>query len=46
MRWMLLQKCTLQPVTLVYSMVLTRLLSKEEMGLMGLTAIFSFQLSP
>ena len=40
MRWMLLQKCTLQPVTLVYSMVLARLLSKEEMGLMGLTAIF------
>ena len=39
-RWMLLQKCTLQPVTLVYSMVLARLLSKEEMGLMGLTAIF------
>ena len=40
MRWMLLQKCTLQPVTLVYSMVLARLLSKEDMGLMGLTAIF------
>ncbi len=40
LRWMLLQKCTLQPVTLVYSMVLARLLSKEEMGLMGLTAIF------
>ena len=40
MRWMLLQKCTLQPVMLVYSMVLARLLSKEEMGLMGLTAIF------
>ena len=40
MRWLLLQKCTLQPVTLVYSMVLARLLSKEEMGLMGLTAIF------
>lgn len=37
---MLLQKCTLQPVTLVYSMVLARLLSKEEMGLMALTAIF------
>ncbi len=40
LRWMLLQKCTLQPVTLLYSMVLARLLSKEEMGLMGLTAIF------
>lgn len=40
MRWMLLQKCTLQPVTLVYSMLLARLLSKEEMGIMGLTAIF------
>ena len=39
-RWLLLQKCTLQPVTLVYSMVLARLLSKEEMGVMGLTAIF------
>ena len=37
---MLLQKCTLQPVTLVYSMVLARLLTKEEMGVMGLTAIF------
>ena len=40
MRWLLLQKCTLQPVTLVYSMMLARLLSKEEMGLLGLTAIF------
>lgn len=39
-KWLLLQKCTLQPVTFLYSMVLARLVSPEEMGIMGLTAVF------
>ena len=39
-KWLLLQKCTLQPLTFLYSMVLARLISPEEMGIMGLTAVF------
>lgn len=40
MRWMLLQKCTQQPVALLYAMVLSRHVSAAEMGLLGLTAVF------
>ena len=36
----MLQKCTLQPVQLVFGMVLARLISPAEMGILGLTAIF------
>lgn len=39
-KWQLLQKITLQPLTFIYSMVLARLISPEEMGIVGLTAVF------
>lgn len=39
-KWQLLQRLTLQPLTFLYSMVLARLFSPEEMGIMGLTAVF------
>ncbi len=37
---MLLQKCTLQPLQLVFGMILARLVTPEEIGILGLTAIF------
>ena len=40
MKWMLLQKCTMQPLNLVFTMFLARLVTPEEMGILGLTAIF------
>ena len=40
MKWMLLQKCTLQPLQLVFGMILARLVTPEEIGILGLTAIF------
>lgn len=39
-KWGMLQKLTMQPLQLVYGMVLARLITPEEMGIMGLTAIF------
>ena len=39
-KWGLLQKCTLQPITMVYGIILARLLTPTETGIMGLTAIF------
>lgn len=39
-KWGMLQKFTMQPIQLIYSMVLARLISPEEMGIAGLTAIF------
>ncbi len=39
-KWKFLQACTLQPLTFLYSMVLARLISPKEMGIVGLTAIF------
>ena len=39
-KWGLLQKLTMQPLQLLYSMVLARLITPEEMGIVGLTAIF------
>ncbi len=39
-KWGMLQKLTLQPLQLVYGMVLARLITPEEMGIVGLTAIF------
>ena len=39
-KWGLLQKMTLQPLQLVYGMILARLITPEEMGIVGLTAIF------
>lgn len=40
LKWTLLNKLTLYPVQLVYGMVLARLLTPKEMGIVGLTAIF------
>ncbi len=40
LKWTLLNKLTLYPVQLAYSMVLARLLTPKEMGIAGLTAIF------
>lgn len=39
-KWQLLQKFTLEPLQLVYAMLLARLITPEEMGILGLTAIF------
>lgn len=39
-KWGFLQKFTMQPIQLVYGMVLARLITPEEMGIAGLTAIF------
>lgn len=39
-KWQFLQKLTLQPVQVLFSMVLARLISPAEMGVLGLTAIF------
>ena len=39
-KWGILQKFTMQPIQLVYGMVLARLITPEAMGIVGLTAIF------
>ena len=39
-KWGILQRLTLQPLTLIYGMVLARLITPAEMGIVGLTAIF------
>lgn len=39
-KWGMLQKLTMQPLQTVYGMLLARLITPEEMGIMGLTAIF------
>lgn len=39
-KWGLLQKISMQPVTMLYSILLARLLNPAETGIMGLTAIF------
>lgn len=39
-KWQLLQKCTMQPVQFVFSMILARLITPEEFGILGLTAVF------
>lgn len=40
LKWTLLNKLTLYPLQLVYGMVLARLLTPKEMGIVGLTGIF------
>ena len=40
MKWMLLQKCTMQPLQMIFSMILARLVTPNEMGILGLTGIF------
>lgn len=39
-KWSFIQKLTMQPVQMLYGMVLARLVTPEEMGILGLTAIF------
>lgn len=39
-KWGLIQKCTMQPVQFLYGIVLARLITPEEFGILGLTAIF------
>lgn len=39
-KWGFVQKLTVQPAQLVYGMILARLITPEEMGIVGLTAIF------
>lgn len=39
-KWGFLKKCTIQPIGLVYGMVLARLITPAEMGIVGLTSIF------
>lgn len=40
LKWQFLQKLTLQPLQLVFMMFLARLITPEEFGILGLTAIF------
>lgn len=40
LKWTLLNKLTMYPLQLVYGMVLARLLTPKEMGIVGLTGIF------
>lgn len=39
-KWQFLQKVTLQPVTLLFGIIMARLMTPEEFGILGLTAIF------
>lgn len=39
-KWGLIQKCTMQPVQFVFGIILARLITPDEMGILGLTGIF------
>lgn len=39
-KWQMLQKMTLEPVQMLFAMVLARLITPAEMGVLGLTAVF------
>ena len=39
-KWGLIQKCTMQPVQFIFGIILARLISPDEMGILGLTGIF------
>ncbi|MBR5523373.1 MAG: lipopolysaccharide biosynthesis protein [Akkermansia sp.] len=39
-KWGLIQKCTMQPVQFLFGIILARLISPDEMGILGLTSIF------
>ncbi len=39
-KWAMINKCVMQPVNFVYFMVLARLITPGEMGVLGLTGIF------
>lgn len=40
LKWGALQKCTLQPIQFIFGIILARLLSPAEMGILGLTGLF------
>lgn len=40
LKWGIIQKFTLQPVQFIYGVILARLITPEEFGILGLTAIF------
>lgn len=40
LKWVFLQKLTLHPIQLVFTMFLARLITPDEFGILGLTAIF------
>lgn len=40
LKWGLIQKCTMQPVQFLYGVILARLITPDDMGILGLTAIF------
>jgi len=39
-KWAMINKCVMQPVSFVYFMVLARLITPAEMGVLGLTGLF------
>lgn len=39
-KWGIISRCTLQPATFIFGIVLARFISPEEQGILGLTAIF------
>ncbi len=39
-KWQFISKLTLQPVTFIFGMILARLITPEEMGILALTSIF------
>ena len=39
-KWSMVQKVTMQPIQFIFSVILARLISPDEMGILGLTAIF------
>lgn len=39
-KWAMINKCVMQPVSFVYFMVLARLITPAEMGVLGLTGVF------
>ena len=39
-KWNIVSRCTMQPVQFLFGIILARLISPEEMGILGLTAIF------
>lgn len=39
-KWGLIQRCTMQPVQFLFGIILARLITPDEMGILGLTGIF------
>lgn len=39
-KWLLLKRCTMQPIQFIFGILLARLITPEEFGILGLTSIF------